>query len=165
MNMAIKQPQLKSPPYLLCDWLELKVTPFAGAFSKAAVVEQYHIIIVTVKVFGISCPAFYTSGVAMEIKDQSFWIFPVKMQAVDTYTGFYIKKIFLERDIIFELKILFQFFRFKNEFLLEKINKDGECNNTDDDIPDEGWQRVLVMAFYNIINYLLVFREQYVCGQ
>ncbi len=112
-------------------------TPLAGAFSKTPVINQSHIIIIAVKIFSVPGPAFYASCVTMKIEDQSFGIFPVKMQAVDPDTGFYVKKIFFERNVIFELEILFQFLRLKNKFLLEKINKNGEHNNTDDDIPDE----------------------------
>jgi hypothetical protein len=110
---------------------------FAGAFSKSPVIYQPHIIIIAIKIFGIPGPAFDTPGVSMKVENKPFWIFPVKMKTVDPDTGLNIKKIFFERDIILELEILFQFFRLKDQFFLEKINKNGEHNNTDDNIPDE----------------------------
>ena len=42
----------------------------------------------------------------MKIEDQAFGVIPEEMQAIDTDTGLHIKKIFPERDIIFELEIL-----------------------------------------------------------
>ena len=80
---------------------------FTGAFAKTAIINQHHIIIIAVKISCIFRPAFYASCIAMKIKNQTFWIFPVKMQAIDAYARFNIKKIFSERNIIFELKILF----------------------------------------------------------
>jgi hypothetical protein len=59
------------------------------------------------------------------------------MKAIDTDTGFHIKKVFPERNIIFELKVLFKFFRFENKLLLEKISNYRQENNTADDIPDK----------------------------
>lgn len=59
------------------------------------------------------------------------------MQAIDPDAGRYVKKIFPERDVIFELKILFELFGLENEFFLEKINNDGKQNNAADDIPDK----------------------------
>lgn len=81
-------------------------TSFTGTFSKAAVIHQYYIIIKPVKITGILGPTLYTPGISMEIKDQPFCIFPVKMKTVDPDTGFHIKKIFFEWCVIFELKIL-----------------------------------------------------------
>ena len=61
----------------------------------------------------------------------------MKMKSVDPDTGFNIKKIFPERDIIFKFKILFEFLWFKDEFFLYKISDDGKCGNSADDIPDK----------------------------
>ena len=109
----------------------------SGTFPKPPVINQYHVIIVTVKVARIFSPPFYAPAIAVEIKDQAGGLFPVKMQPIDPDTGFNIKKIFFERNIIFELEILFELFRVENEFLLEKIDQDGEDDDAKDDIPDE----------------------------
>lgn len=66
------------------------------------------------------------------------------MKAIDTHTRLYIKKVFSERNIIFELKILLQLLRFENEFFLEKISKNRQQQNATDDIPDEMRQGVIL---------------------
>jgi len=43
----------------------------------------------------------------MKIEEEAFGLFPEKVKAVDTHPGLYIKKIFPEGDIIFELEVLF----------------------------------------------------------
>jgi hypothetical protein len=61
----------------------------------------------------------------------------VEMQAVDTNARFDIKKILFKGDIIFELEILFQLLRLKDELLLGEVDDQGKKNDTSDDIPDE----------------------------
>ena len=95
---------------------------FAGAFAKAAVIDQYHIIIVTVKITGILSPSLYAAGIAMKIQDQSFGIGAVEVQPADTYTRRNIKKQFIERDIVPELKIGRQLFWFENKPVLHQVN-------------------------------------------
>ena len=41
----------------------------------------------------------------MKIKDQTCWIFPVKMKSIDPNTGFNIEIKFFERNIVFEFEI------------------------------------------------------------
>lgn len=43
------------------------LTPLTGAFSKATVIYQYHIIAIPVKIPCIFCPAFNTPGIAVKI--------------------------------------------------------------------------------------------------
>lgn len=94
---------------------------FAGAFAKAAVVYQYYIVIVSVKIAGIFSPAFNASGIAMKIQDEAFRLLAVKMQTINAYTGCCIKKQFFKRYIVFKLKILLQLFGLKNKFLLQYV--------------------------------------------
>ena len=115
-------------------------TSFARAFAKTTVVQQHHVIVIAVKVFGVPGPAFDAPGIAVEIKDQPFGLVPEKMQAIDADTRFNVKKIFPERRIVFKLEILFELFRFEDEFFLEEIGQDGKHSNTSDDIPDKGRQ-------------------------
>jgi hypothetical protein len=82
-------------------------TSFSRAFSKTTVIHEQYIIVVAVKITGITGPTLNAPGVAMKIKDQSFWIFPEEMKSIDTYSWFDIEKIFPEGDIVFELEILF----------------------------------------------------------
>ena len=62
----------------------------------------------------------------------------------DTRTN--IKEIFPERDIIFELKILLQLLRLEDEFILQKISKQGKEDNTSQDIPDKRRQGSCLFA-------------------
>lgn len=82
------------------------LTSFAGAFSKATVIDKYNIIVVAVKITRIFCPAFYTSRIAMKIQDQSCGLIPEKVQAVNPYAGFHIKEVFPEWNVVFKLEIL-----------------------------------------------------------
>jgi hypothetical protein len=121
-------------------------TALAGAFAESAVIHQHHIIFVAVKITGIFGPAFNAPGIAVKIEDESFGIVAVKMQGIDADTRRNIKKIFLEGYIVPELKILFQFFRFKDQSFLYKICNDTEQYNAGYDIPDEDRQATLVLA-------------------
>jgi hypothetical protein len=105
----------------------------ACAFPKAPVIYQDDIIIIPVKIFGIFCPTLNASGIAMKIKDQSQGFFAVKMQTIDTHPRGYVKKKFGERCIVMILKILGQFLRLENEFLLDEIGYDpnGHINSQD----------------------------------
>lgn len=99
-------------------------TALAGAFSKAAVVHHHYIIIIPVKVAGIPGPALYAPRIAMKIEYKPGRFFPVKMQPVDTYARFHIKKIFPEGQVIFKLEILLQLFRLEDKPLLQEISND-----------------------------------------
>lgn len=79
----------------------------AGAFAKTPVIHQHHIIIIPVKIFGITGPALDAAGIAVKVKDETFGIFPEKMKAVDPDPRFNIKKVLPEGYIIFENKVLF----------------------------------------------------------
>ena len=57
------------------SWVDFKII----TFTKSPVINQYHIIIVPVKITGIFCPTLYAAGISMKIKDQPFGIFPEKM--------------------------------------------------------------------------------------
>ena len=109
----------------------------AGAFTKPAIVDQYYIIIVAVKIPGILCPAFNASRISVKIKYETGRFFPVKMKTVDADPWFYIKEIFFERDIVFELEIGFKLLRFEDESFLQEIYKDRKQDDTANDIPDE----------------------------
>jgi hypothetical protein len=108
--------------------------PFSGAFSKAAVIHQDHIITVTGKVQRIAGPAFDAAGVSMEIKDQALGVVPEKMQAIDPYPRGNIEKQFPERAVIFEFKILLKLFGLEYEFVLQQIGQQGEQGNGKDNI-------------------------------
>jgi hypothetical protein len=43
----------------------------------------------------------------MEIENKTGRFIPVKMKAIDPNSGFNIKEVFLERNIILKLKVLF----------------------------------------------------------
>jgi hypothetical protein len=91
----------------------------------------------------------------VKIKNETRRFFPVKMKPVDTDPWFYIKEIFFERDIVFELEIGFKFLRFEDEFFLEEICQDREQGDATNDIPDETGQLDLICGECNIIDYLL----------
>lgn len=111
-------------------------TPLPGAFTKAAVVHQHHVVIVAVKIAGIFCPALDASRVAVEIEDQSFRLRAVKVQAVDAYAWLHVKVHFAERGIVAELEFLRQLFRLENEVILQEINSKGKQGDASDDIVD-----------------------------
>src|SRR5215207_6575111 len=46
---------------------------FSSAFTKAAVVHEYHVISIPVKILGIAGPSLDAAGIAMEIKNEPFW--------------------------------------------------------------------------------------------
>lgn len=115
-------------------------TPGPGTFAKPPVIHQHHIIIIPVKIFGITRPSLYTAAVAVKIQYQSAGILPVKMEPVDPYARLYIKKILPEGNIIPEQEVLLQFLRFEDEYFLEKISQQGKCGDSAGDIPDEEWQ-------------------------
>lgn len=94
-------------------------TTLAGAFAKATVVNHHYIIIVPVKVTAIFSPAFDTAGIAVEVKDQSFGLFPVEVKAIDANARCYIKEQFLKGNIVFEGKVGRQPLRFKDKAVLE----------------------------------------------
>ena len=79
---------------------------FTRAFSKTAIIDQYHIIIIAIKIPGIFGPSFYASRVTMKVEDETSGLFAIKMEPIYSNTRLYIKKIFFEWDIILELKIL-----------------------------------------------------------
>ncbi len=95
---------------------------FTRALSKAAVVYQDNIIIVTVKILCILAPAFDAPAVSVKIQNESFRVFTVKMEAVDSYTGFYIKEKFTERNIIYIGEVLCKLFRFKDQLFLDQVS-------------------------------------------
>ena len=68
----------------------------------------------------------------------------IKVNAIDTDARLYVKKIFPEGYIVFELKILLELFGFKYEFFLEKIGKKRKHRNATSNIPDKGGQFGLV---------------------
>ena len=110
---------------------------FTGAFSKAPVIHHHHIIIVAVEVAGIFGPALDAAGISVEIENNAFGVFPVKMEAVDPYAGLDIEEELFEGNIVFELEIGRQPFRFEDEFILNEKSNDAECGNSDDNIPNE----------------------------
>lgn len=110
--------------------------PFAGAFSKAAVVYKHHIVVVAVKVHRIFGPALDASAVAMKIEDQSGRVIAVKMEAIDPDAGLNIKEIFAEGDLVSEFEILPELLGFENEIILEEIGKYREQGNAGKDIPE-----------------------------
>lgn len=61
----------------------------------------------------------------------------MKMQAVNPYTGFHIKKKFTKRRIIFILKILFKFFWLKNKLLLHQVSNYRKQHNGSGDIEND----------------------------
>lgn len=68
------------------------LTAFAGAFTKAPVVDHHHIVIVPVEVAGIFGPALDAAGIAVEVKNKSLGLLAVEVQPVDAYAGRYIKE-------------------------------------------------------------------------
>jgi pyoverdine/dityrosine biosynthesis protein Dit1 len=115
-------------------------SPPPGALAETPVIHQYYIIIVAIKIPGILCPAFNASRISVKIKYETRRFFPVKMKTVDADPRFYIKEIFFERDIVFELEIGFKLFWFEDEFFLQEIYKDRKQGDTANDIPDETGQ-------------------------
>lgn len=134
---------------------------FAGTFSESPVIHHHHIIIVAVEVAGIFCPAFDAAGIAMEVENNAFGVFPVKMQAVDPYTRFDIEEELFERDIVFELEIGWQPFRFEDEFILYEKSNDAECGNSGDDIPNECRQYSQFTVRYKKSGLLFKIRHRY----
>src|SRR5690606_18767179 len=63
-----------------------------GAFAKASVIYQHHIIVVAGKIHGIFGPAFYTATIAMKIENPPVWLEYCKTPAIDAHVGFHIKK-------------------------------------------------------------------------
>lgn len=111
-------------------------TALAGAFAESAVIYQHHIIIVPVEITGIFGPAFYAAGVAMKIKDKPMRRFTEKVKTVYTYTGFHIKEIFAEWDIIHETEILFKPFGLEYKTFLQEVSSNRQYGDAADDIPD-----------------------------
>jgi len=81
-------------------------TALTGAFSKTPIIYKHHIIVIPIKILCILCPAFYTSCVAVKIKNKAERFFAIEMKTINPNTWFYIKKQFLERNIILELEVL-----------------------------------------------------------
>jgi hypothetical protein len=100
----------------------ISLTSFSCTLAKSTVINKHHIVLVTIEIAGIFCPAFDTAGIAMKVKDQSFRICTIEMKAVNAHAGRYIEKQFFKRRFIFILKILREFFRLENESVLDKIN-------------------------------------------
>lgn len=96
---------------------------FAGTLSKSPVVNQYHVIIIPVKIPGIPRPSLNASCIAVEIEYQAGWLVTVKMQTVDPDAWFDIKKVFFKRNVIPELEIRVQSFRFEDKLLLQEIGE------------------------------------------
>jgi len=65
---------------------------FACTLAESAIVDQHHIVVVTVEIPGVFCPALDASRISMKIKNQSGGVRPVKMQPIDPYPRLYIKK-------------------------------------------------------------------------
>lgn len=80
-------------------------TPFSRTFSKAPVINQHHIVIIAVKIAGISGPSFYAPAIPMKIQDQSFWLFAIEMQTIDPNPLLHIKIQFTEGYVKAELEI------------------------------------------------------------
>lgn len=112
----------------------------AGTLAKAAIVNQYHVIIITIEITRIFRPSFDAAGIAMQVKDQSFGCFTIKVQAIDAYTGFWLKEQFFEGNIVFEPEIAGKFFRFEDQSFLYQIGKNGKYQDPQDDINDDGDQ-------------------------
>lgn len=112
-------------------------TSFAGAFSEATVIHHHYIIIVPVEIACVPGPTLDAAGIAVEVEDDAFGVFPVKMEAIDPYAGLDIEEELFEGNIVFELEIGGQPFRFEDEFILYEKSNDAECGNSDDDIPNE----------------------------
>jgi hypothetical protein len=72
----------------------------------------------------------------VKIKYQSFGLVAKKMEPVNANAGFYIKKVFAKGDIVFELKILLEFLRFKYEQVLQEVCKDRKDHDPPGDIKD-----------------------------
>ena len=68
------------------------LTSLTSAFTKSAVINKDHIIVVPVKIFRVPGPALYTSCVAMKVKNKTKRLFAVKMQAVNSNASLDIKK-------------------------------------------------------------------------
>lgn len=81
----------------------------------------------------------------MKIKNKTSRVFAEKMKPIDTHSRLYIKKIFPEGDIIFELKIWFEFFRLKYKTLLQKVGNHRQDGNTTQDIVNKYGQVRLVL--------------------
>ena len=96
---------------------------FPGAFTKATVIYQDHVIIITVEIPGISCPSLYASRIPMKVKYQAAGFFPEKMKAIDAHSRRHVKIQFPERNVILELKIGMELFRFENKQVLEEIDR------------------------------------------
>jgi len=82
-------------------------TSFTGAFTKATIVYQYHIIIVSIKITGVLGPTLYAATIPMKIQYESCWFFAKEMKSVYPDPRRHIKKILPERNIVFKLEILF----------------------------------------------------------
>src|SRR5205085_7867315 len=78
----------------------------------------------------------------MEIEDETFWLFSVKVQAINAYVFFYFEVHFPERDVVFEFEIGMEFFGFENKKVLQKINCNCKEGNRADDIVDDERQAV-----------------------
>ncbi len=64
----------------------------ARTFSKSPVVNQNHVVLIPVKIPGIFAPAFNAAGITMKIKYESLGFVHIKMNPVDSYSRFRIKK-------------------------------------------------------------------------
>lgn len=95
---------------------------FAGAFPKAPVVYQHHIIPITGEIGSILGPTFDASCVAVEVKNQTFRLVYKKMQAADEDPGFGLKTDFGKWRLITKPEIGRQLFGFKYEFFLDEIS-------------------------------------------
>jgi hypothetical protein len=122
-----------------------RFAPLARALSKAPVVHQYDIIIITVKIPGILCPPFDAPGIAVEIEQKPPRLLAVKMQAVDADILRHVEIHFPERNIVLELEIGMKLFRLEYEKLLQEIDaQENEDQTTDDIIEDTGQAERLV---------------------
>ena len=101
---------------------DLFLTPFSRAFAETSVINQYHIVIITIKILGIFSPTLDASGIAMQIKDEPRRLRSVKMKTIDPNLFCHIKKKVFKWNIILELKILAQFFRLENQFFLHELS-------------------------------------------
>ncbi len=120
------------------------LTAFPGALAESAVIDHYQVVIVAVEIACIFCPAFDAAGIAVEIEDQSLGSFAEKMQAVDLNARRNIEEQFFEGNIVTELKIGRESFRFENEFFLYEPGDGGEADDAADNIPDKVRQPVFV---------------------
>lgn len=116
---------------------QVLLAPLARTLSKAAVIDQDHIIFIPVKITRILRPTLDAPAIAMKIKYKALGRGSEKMKAVDPHTGCGIEEKFFKGIIIGKPEIGSQFFGFKDEFFLQEIGGNGQNDDADKDVQED----------------------------